>query len=74
MTLMSAGFDRSLKDGRGAIHDSRNPRAGTKPSGLRFMQIVPPVIMIRTRDSAGRRVPWGVSMALDAGGYRHKIK
>lgn len=45
------GFDPSLKDGLGAMPSTRNPLAGTRPSGECFMQMVPPVMMIRTRAS-----------------------
>ena len=51
MEEISRGGDPSLKDGRGAKHDERNPRAGTKPLADFFMQIVPPVMIIRTLDS-----------------------
>ena len=51
MEEISRGGEPSLKDGRGARHAERNPRAGTKPLSDFFMQIVPPVIIIRTRDS-----------------------
>jgi hypothetical protein len=47
------GFDPSLKLGRGAIACSKNPLAGTRPrpSGEGRIQIVPPVMIIRTLDS-----------------------
>ena len=45
------GLVPSLKLGRGAIPSSRNPFAGINPSGLDFIQIVPPVMMMRTRVS-----------------------
>lgn len=51
MEEISRGGDPSLKDGLGARHDERNPRAGTKPLSDFFMQIVPPVMIIRTLDS-----------------------
>lgn len=38
----------SLKLGRGLIASSINPVAGTKPCGLSFIHIVPPVIIIST--------------------------
>jgi hypothetical protein len=47
----SPSFDPSLKDGRGAMPASRKPLAGTMPCGLGFMQMVPPVMTISTRDS-----------------------
>jgi hypothetical protein len=47
------GLVPSLKLGLGAIACSKNPLAGTSPSpsGEERIQIVPPVMMIRTRDS-----------------------
>jgi len=45
------GSDPSLKDGLGFIPASKKPLAGTKPSGEDLMHIVPPVIIINTRDS-----------------------
>ena len=44
------------------MHDSRNPCAGTKPLELFVMQIVPPVIMIKTLDSGGGAVSGRCSM------------
>jgi hypothetical protein len=41
----------SLNVGTRAIHFSWKPRAGMKPDGEGCMQIVPPVMMIKTRDS-----------------------
>ena len=41
----------SLKEGRGAMPEVRKPRAGMKPLGDGFMQMVPPVMIMRTRDS-----------------------
>lgn len=41
----------SLKLGLGFIPASRKPLAGTNPSGEERIQIVPPVIIIRTRPS-----------------------
>jgi hypothetical protein len=41
----------SLKDGRGAIASCKKPVAGMRPSGEERMQIVPPVITIKTLDS-----------------------
>jgi hypothetical protein len=41
----------SLKLGLGFIPASTKPLAGTKPSGDDRMQMVPPVIMIKTRPS-----------------------
>ena len=43
--------DPSLNDGLGAIPAARKPIAGTRPSGLGFIQMVPPVMMMRTVDS-----------------------
>jgi hypothetical protein len=40
-----------LNEGRGAIPASKKPFAGMRPSGLGRMQIVPPVIMMSTRES-----------------------
>ena len=48
-----------------ARQESRKPRAGTSPSGLLFMQMVPPVMMINTRDSGSAVGSSGV-LALDA--------
>jgi hypothetical protein len=47
------GFVPSLKLGLGAIACFKNPRAGTSPnpSGEERMQIVPPVMTIKTLDS-----------------------
>lgn len=45
------GFEPSLKEGLGFMPASRNPLAGTRPSGDDFIHIVPPVMTIRTRDS-----------------------
>jgi hypothetical protein len=42
------GDDPSLKLGLGAIPASRNPLAGTRPSGEDLIHIVPPVITTRT--------------------------
>jgi len=50
-TNCSPGFDPSLKDGLGLIPASRNPLAGTKPSGDDLMHMVPPVMTMRTRPS-----------------------
>lgn len=47
--------DMSLKVGRGAMALSRKPSLGARPSGPSCMHIVPPVPMMRTRDS-GRAV------------------
>ena len=44
-TTMSLGLDESLKEGRGAMPDSKNPLAGTKPFGLFFMHMVPLLTM-----------------------------
>ena len=51
MTEISREGDPSLKDGLGARHVERNPRAGIKPLSDFFMQIVPPVMIINTLDS-----------------------
>ena len=45
------GSDLSLKQGLGAMAFSRKPPRGWRPSGVGRMQMVPPVAMIRTRDS-----------------------
>ncbi len=45
------GSDRSLNEGRGSMALSRKPPMGSRPSGVGCMQMVPPVPMIRTRDS-----------------------
>lgn len=41
----------SLKLGRGLIPSFRNSLDGIKPSGLSLIQIVPPVMIIKTLDS-----------------------
>jgi hypothetical protein len=51
MAGISLDGEPSLKDGRMARHDERNPRAGVRPFGDCFMQMVPPVMMIKTLDS-----------------------
>ena len=45
---MSSKIDPSLNSGLGDMQVSRNPRAGINPSGDFCMQIVPPVMIIRT--------------------------
>jgi hypothetical protein len=45
------GAELSLNDGRGAMAFSRKPVMGTSPSAEGCMQIVPPVMMMSTRDS-----------------------
>lgn len=45
------GLDPSLKDGLVDMPSLRNPLAGIKPSAEAFIQMVPPVIMMRTRPS-----------------------
>ena len=48
LTSMSSKIVPSLNSGLGDMQVSRNPRAGTNPSGDFCMQIVPPVMIIRT--------------------------
>lgn len=48
LTSMSSRIVPSLNSGLGDMQVSRNPRAGTNPSGDFCMQIVPPVMIIRT--------------------------
>ena len=43
--------DRSLNEGRGAMAFSRKPFTGTRPAAEGCMHIVPPVMMMSTRDS-----------------------
>jgi hypothetical protein len=45
------GAELSLNDGRGAMALSRKPVMGTSPSTEGCMQMVPPVMMMSTRDS-----------------------
>lgn len=40
-----------MNEGLVAMPSARKPLAGTRPSGDDFIQIVPPVITIRTRPS-----------------------
>lgn len=51
--------EASLKDGLGAIALSKKPLLGARPSGPCCMQMVPPVPIMRTRDSGkvGRLSP-----------------
>ena len=48
LTSRSSKIDPSLNSGLGDMQVSRNPRAGINPSGDFCMQIVPPVMIIRT--------------------------
>jgi len=48
LTSMSSKIVPSLNSGLGDMQVSRNPRAGINPSGDFCMQIVPPVMIIRT--------------------------
>lgn len=52
MTGKNLESEPSLNEGLGAKPDFKKPRAGTKPSELLFIQIVPPVMTIRTLASA----------------------
>ena len=54
------GPEGSLNEGRGAMAASRNPPLGCKPSGPSCMQMVPPVPMMRTRDSGRPASTWAV--------------
>src|ERR1700753_2760791 len=47
----TSGEDPSLNEGLGAIAFRRKPSIGIRPSGECCMHIVPPVIIMRTRDS-----------------------
>jgi hypothetical protein len=56
------GLVPSLKLGLGAIASFMKPVAGTSPCGEERMQIVPPVMTTRTRDSGyweGEEAPEG---------------
>lgn len=56
------GSDLSLNVGLGAIALSRNPSLGARPSGPSCMHIVPPVPMIKTRDSGSPALRGGESV------------
>lgn len=65
------GSELSLNVGLGAIALSRNPSLGARPSGPSCMHIVPPVPMIKTRDSGSPALRGGESvMAGDMRGCR----
>lgn len=73
MASLPVGAELSLNEGLGAMACSRNPVMGTRPSGDGCIHIVPPVMMMSTRDS-GRWLSFLPSMnvtppILTAGGF-----
>lgn len=68
------GSELSLNVGLGAMALSRKPSLGARPSGPSCMHIVPPVPMIKTRDSGMTALSGGESVtAGDMAGCRKQI-